>query len=120
VEAVASLQMEMTGGSYANVTVSARAAYRSMVEVTGSEGVLFVENALTVDRPVELVLRRAGVVVESVTVDNGDGYTRMLDSFALAARGQGSFAATGEDGVHNMRVLDAAYKSWHSGVREAV
>ncbi len=119
-EAVASLQLEMTGGSYANVTVSARALYRSMMQVTGSEGVLIAENALTVDRPVQLVLRRAGEAVETVTVDNADGYTRMLDSFALASRGQGGFAATGDDGVHNMRVLDAAYKSWRSGVREKV
>jgi predicted dehydrogenase len=118
VEAMASMQLEMTGGSFANVTVSARALYRSVVEITGSEGVLIAENALTVDRPVELVLRQAAEVVERVTVDNGDGYTRMLDSFALASLGQGSFAATGEDGVHNMRVLDAAYRSWRSGARE--
>jgi len=32
VEAVASLQMEMTGGVYANVTTSARGLYRSVVE----------------------------------------------------------------------------------------
>ena len=117
VEAIASLQLEMTGGSFSNVTVSARALYRSMIEVTGSEGVLIAENGLTVDRPVDLVLRRAGAEVTRLTVDNADGYTRMLDSFALASRGQSTFAATGEDGVHNMRVLDAAYKSWRSGVR---
>ena len=119
-DAVASLQLEMTGGGFANATVSARALYRSMVEVTGSEGVLIVENALTVDRPVQMVMRRAGEMVETVTVDNADGYTRMLDSFALALGGQEDFAATGEDGVRNMRVLDAAYKSWRSGVRETV
>lgn len=120
VEAIASLQLEMTGGVYANVTTSARALYRSLVEVNGSDGVLIAENGLTVDRPVELVRRRAGELVETVTVDNGDGYTRMLDSFALAFRGQGSFAASGEDAIANMRAVDAAYASWRSGVREAV
>ena len=119
VEAVASLQLEMRGGSFANVAVSARALYRSMIEVTGSEGVLIAENGITVDRPVELVLRRAGAMIETLTVDNGDGYARMLDSFALASHGEGTFAATGEDGVRNMRVLDAAYRSWRSGSREA-
>jgi len=120
VEAVASLQLEMTGGVYANVTVSARAPYRTLVEVTGSDGVLIAENGLTVDRPVQLMLRRAGELVETVTVENGDGYTRMLDSFALAFLGRGTFAASGEDGVINMRALDSAYKSWQSGRREAV
>lgn len=120
VEAIASLQLEMTGGVYANVTVSARAPYRSLVEVTGSDGLLIAENGLTVDRPVRIELRRAGELVETVTVDNGDGYTRMLDSFALAFRGKGTFVASGEDGVHNMRAVDSAYKSWRSGRREAV
>jgi 1,5-anhydro-D-fructose reductase (1,5-anhydro-D-mannitol-forming) len=120
VEAIASLQLEMTGGVYANVTASARALYRTLVEVTGSDGVLIAENSLTVDVPVQSVLRRAGELVETVTVENGDGYTRMLDSFALASRGQGIFAASGEDGVANMRALDAAYTSWQSRSREAL
>jgi predicted dehydrogenase len=120
VEAVASLQLEMTGGVYANVTASARAPYRTLVEINGSDGVLIAENGLTVDRPVQLVLRRAGELEETLTVENNDGYTRMLDSFALAFRGQGTFAASGEDGVINMRALDSAYKSWQSGRREAV
>jgi len=120
VEAIASLQLEMSGDVYANVTASARAPYRTLVEVTGSDGVLIAENGLTVDRPVQLIMRRAGELVETVTVENGDGYTRMLDSFALAFRGSGDFAASGEDGVLNMRALDAAYRSWHTGRRELV
>ena len=118
VEAVASLQMKMTGDVYATVTASARSPYRTLVEVTGSEGVLVAENGLTVDRPVEVDLRRAGEVVERVTLDNGDGYTRMLEEFALAFRGQPGFVATGTDAVTNMKVLDAAYASWRSGLRE--
>jgi 1,5-anhydro-D-fructose reductase (1,5-anhydro-D-mannitol-forming) len=118
VEAIASLQMEMTGGVYANVTASARALYRTVVEVIGSEGVLIAENGMTVDRPVQLVVRRAGELMETTIVENGDGYVRMLDSFAQAFRGGGSFAASGDDGVLNMRGLDAAYKSWATGLRE--
>ena len=120
VEAVASLQLEMTGGVYANVMASARAPYRTQVEITGSDGVLVAENGLTVDWPVNLELRRGGELVETAALDNGDGYTRMLDSFALALRGGNVFRATGEDSVHNMRVLDAAFKSWSSGQRETL
>jgi 1,5-anhydro-D-fructose reductase (1,5-anhydro-D-mannitol-forming) len=119
VEATASLQMEMTGSVLANVTVSARAPYRTLIEITGSDGVLVAENGLTVDRPVDITLRRAGELVETTTLENGDGYTRMLDSFAAAMRGNGGFAATGEDGVLNMAALDAAFLSWRKGQREA-
>jgi len=120
VESTATLQLEMTAGLFANVTASGDAPYRTLVEVTGSEGVLIAENGLSVDRPVEIALRRAGAPIESVTLDNGDGYTRMVDSFARAFRGEGAFAGTPEDGVRNMRALDAAFKSWHSGAREPV
>ena len=120
VEATASLQMELTGGVLATVTTSARALYRTQIEVVGSDGALVAENGMTVDRPVNVELRRGGELVESVTLDNGDGYVRMLDGFAQALRGKGAFAATGHDGVQNQRVLDAAYLSWKSGVREQV
>ncbi|WP_158794445.1 Gfo/Idh/MocA family protein [Granulicella sp. L60] len=120
VEAVASLQMEMTGGVLANMTTNARAPYRTLVEVVGSDGVMIAENGLTVDRPVQVAVWRDGSLVETVAMDNGDAYTLMLDSFAQAVRGVGSFVASGEDGVANMRVLDAAYKSWQSGMRERV
>ncbi|WP_213805341.1 Gfo/Idh/MocA family oxidoreductase [Granulicella sp. dw_53] len=119
-DAIANLQLEMTGGVYANVSVSARAPYRTLVEVTGSDGVLIAENGLTVDRPVELVLRRAGQLIENTTLDNADGYIRMLDGFASAFRGEGTFEASGDDGVKNMRALDAAYKSWSNQKREKV
>jgi 1,5-anhydro-D-fructose reductase (1,5-anhydro-D-mannitol-forming) len=119
-DAVASLQMEMTGGVYGQVTVSARGQYRTALEIVGSEGVLIAENGLTVDRPVEVIHRKAGALVNTVPFDNGDGYVRMLDSFVGALRGEESFAASGEDGLRNMQVLDAAYRSWHSGQREQV
>ena len=120
VEAGALLQLDMTGGVAANVAVSARAAYRTLVEIVGTEGVLISENALTVDRPVDVVLRRAGAHIETRTFDNSDGYIRMLDSFAAAYRTGSPFLATGPDGVQNMRILDAAYRSWRTGQRETV
>jgi 1,5-anhydro-D-fructose reductase (1,5-anhydro-D-mannitol-forming) len=120
VDAYASLQLAMTGGVFAAATVSGRAPYRSLVEVSGSDGVLIAENGLTVDRPVEVALRRMGEVIESKMLDNGDGYVRMLDDFARAYRGEGEFRATGRSGLHNMRALDAAYTSWRTGQREQV
>ncbi|HMG02196.1 MAG TPA: Gfo/Idh/MocA family oxidoreductase [Edaphobacter sp.] len=120
VEATAMLQMRMTDGVLANVTVSACTPYRTLIEITGSDGVLIAENGLTVDRPIDMVLRRGGDVVETATVNNADGYIRMLDSFADALRNGTPFAATGEDAIHNMAALDAAFLSWKTGHREAV
>ena len=120
VEAFASMQMEMSGGAFATIATSARASYRTLVEITGSEGVLVAENAFTVDHPVDVALRKNGEIVEQSTVSNTDGYARMLDAFVAAQRGGAPFRATGADAVRNMRTLDAAYRSWGSGQREAV
>jgi predicted dehydrogenase len=120
VEAYAAMQLQMTGGIFAHVVADARASYRTLLEVTGSEGVLTAENGFSVDRPVEVVHRKAGQVVSSVEMDNADGYVLMLDSFAAAVRTGAGFAATVEDGVANMRILDAAYRSWRGGRSEAV
>jgi predicted dehydrogenase len=120
VEAIASLQLEMTGSVLATVGVNARAPYRTLISVTGSDGILVAESGFSVDRPVEVVHRRAGEIIETATLDNSDGYTRMLDAFAQSFRSGDTFAATGEDGVSNMAALDAAFKSWRTGVREKV
>lgn len=118
IEAYATLQLEMTAGVFATATVSAAGPYRSLIEVNGSEGVLVAENGMTVDRPVDVVFYRGGEMIETMHLDNSDGYVRMIDSFAEAYRGNGTFLATASDGLHNMRVLDAAYKSWRTGLRE--
>lgn len=119
-EGTAALSLEMSGGTLASIQVSFRALYRTFVEVTGAAGVLTAESGLTVDRPVTLVQHAGGTVVASEQLSNADAYSRMLDAFSAAVAGSGTFASTGEDGVHNQRVLDAAFRSWHSGRHERV
>ena len=120
VEAMATMQLAMRSGVFANVTATARAPYRTLIEIIGTEGVLVAENGLTVDRPVEVVYRKAGEMIETQTFSNDDGYVRMLDGFANAFRGHGQYLATGPDAVINQRILDAAFRSWHSGQRETL
>jgi predicted dehydrogenase len=120
VEAYATMLMEMTGGICGQVVANARTPYRTLLEVMGSDGTLTAEGGFHVDWPVEVVHRAGDQVESSTTVDNGDGYVRMLDGFAAAVRDGAEFLATGEDGVRNMRVVDAAYRSWRSGAREEI
>lgn len=120
VEAYAAMLLELTDGIFAHVVANARAPYRTLLEVTGSDGVLTAENGLLMDRPIEIVHRKGGQIVSSTPIDNADAHVRMLHSFAAAVRGQPAFAALVEDGVANMLVLDAAYRSWRTGQREAV
>lgn len=120
VEAFAAMQMELTGEVFAHVIANARAAYRTLIEVTGSDGVLTAESGFSVDQPVQVIHRKDREIISVTPVDNADSYVLMLDSFAAAVLGISSFAAPVKDGVINMRILDAAYKGWHSGKREVV
>jgi predicted dehydrogenase len=120
VEAYAAMQLEMTGSIFAHVVADARTPYRTLLEVIGSEGVLTSENGFAVDGPVEVVHRKSGQIVSTAEMDNGDSYVLMLDSFANTVGSGTPFAATVEDGIANMRILDAAFKSWRSAQRESV
>ncbi|HEX5283829.1 MAG TPA: Gfo/Idh/MocA family oxidoreductase [Bryocella sp.] len=120
VEASASLQLEFANNVLASVNVSARAQYRTQIEIVGADGVLVAENGMTVDHPVDIALRRKGVHVNTNTVNNADAYTRMIDNFARALHGEEQFLGPGTEGVHNQHILDAAYKSWRTGKREQV
>lgn len=119
-EELATMQGETEGGCLVSVAVSSAAAYRTQVEVLGTDGVLVSENALTVDQPVTVELRRWGKAEQRVEIDNAGSFAAMLDAFALAVRSRGGFRSDAENGVENMRLLDAAYAGWRSGRTERV
>ncbi|HMD19878.1 MAG TPA: Gfo/Idh/MocA family oxidoreductase, partial [Alloacidobacterium sp.] len=120
VESHAVVNMAFGNGTMGAVSVTSRGSYRSLIEITGETGVILCENGLTVDHPVDVVLYRQDKVAAHQRVSNADAYTRMIDAFSAAIEGRGTYLATGEDGLHNQRVLDAAYNSWRSGTKQIV
>ncbi len=119
VESHAVLGLEFRSGALGTVTLTTRAAYRSLIEVVGERGSLTCEDAMTVDHPVSLVLREGGKIIAEQPVSNADAFSRMLDGFAGAAEGGPvPYRALGAEGLTNQRVLDAAYRSWRSGLVE--
>jgi len=120
VEAGAALLLEFSRGIVAMVTVSFRTEYRTPIEVVGETGVLRADDALNVDRPIALELRRGGVTSETKTVSNQLAYARQADAFADAVEGKSKFPVPGEEGWRNQQILDAAYRSMRSGRTEVV
>jgi predicted dehydrogenase len=120
VEAGAALLLEFSRGTLATIPVSFRAEYRTPVELVGTTGVLRADDALNVDRPIHLELRRGGAVIESETVSNHFAYARQVDAFAAAVEGNAAYPIPGEEGWRNQEILDAAYRSLKSGRTEAV
>ncbi len=110
VEASGLLSLRFSQGALGSSFVSFRAPYRTMVEVTGTEGSIFARDGLTVDVPVMIELRN-GAGVRREEVSNADAYVRQVDSFSEAIEGGSEFPATGADGLQNQRILDALYRS---------
>jgi predicted dehydrogenase len=115
VESGAVLLLEFSRGTLATVAVSFRTEYRTPLEVVGEAGTLRANDALNVERPVLLELRRREGLVDSATVSNQFAYARQVDAFAAAVEGKAEFPVPGEEGVRNQEVLDAAYKSMKDG-----
>jgi predicted dehydrogenase len=120
VEAGAALLLEFSRGTLATVMVSFRAEYRTPLELVGESGVLSGDDALNVERPIHLELRRGGTVVEANTVSNHLAYARQVDAFAAAVEGKAEFPIPDEEGWRNQEILDAAYRSMKSGQTEDV
>lgn len=116
VESHAVVALDFASGAMGSVTVTTRSHYRTLMEVTGENGVIVCEDGLTVDFPVEVVLRRGEKIERREAISNADAYSRMLDGFAGWIERRGDYRASArEDGLHNQRVLDAAYQSWREG-----
>jgi predicted dehydrogenase len=119
-EASASGVLRFSHGTLAEVAVSGRGEYQTLLEVVGENGVLSSVNALNVDHPVTLELRRGFEIVERTEVSNDDAYSLQLDAFAAAIEAGGEFLISGEDGLRNQLVLDAAFRSIKLGRTETV
>lgn len=120
VESSAVLSAEFTRGTFASIQVSFRGNYRTYLEIVGEEATIQSDDCLTIDRPVQVGLRRNGEIADAEQVGNGDAYTLMIDAFSSAVEGRGSYAAPGEDAIKNQQILDAAFASLRSGARQTV
>lgn len=120
VESAAVLTLECSRGTIGSVLVSYRSSYRTPLEFVGDAGVLFADNGLTVDHPIEIQLRRGDDIVRRETASNHLAYALQVDAFADWMESKSQFPAPGEEGWRNQEILDAALRSVKSGKVEAV
>jgi 1,5-anhydro-D-fructose reductase (1,5-anhydro-D-mannitol-forming) len=115
IDAAAAVIIEFSRGVLATVNLSARAEYRTAIELVGDAAVLNSDYALTVDSPLQVNILRAGQIAESREFINYDAYSRMLDAFSAWIETGTAFPAPGEEGLRNQIVVDAAYQSAEMG-----
>lgn len=120
VEASGTALFQFAGGALATMSVSARAPYQTLLEVIGEDGVLSAVNAMNVEHPVTLELRRGFDLIEKKEVLNDRAYTAQVEAFAEAIESSKPFEVPGEEGLQNQIILDAIFRSVKSGKSEAV
>jgi predicted dehydrogenase len=120
VESAAALTLTFSGGTLGMVLVSFRAEYRTPIEVVGDAGVLRADDALNVERLIEIEVKRNNGQITREPANNKLAYAMQVDEFADAIEGRSQFPAPGEDGWQNQEILDAALRSIASGKAERV
>ncbi len=118
VEASGTTLFHFSGGTLGTMSVSARAPYQTLLEVIGEDGVLSAVNAMTVDQPVTVELRRGFDLIEKTEVSNANAYTAQVEAFAAAVESGKPFVIPGEEGLENQLILDAIFRSVKSGCAE--
>lgn len=118
VECAANLSLEFKKGTLAQVAVSTRGEYRTPLWITGDEGIIGAEDALTVDHEIELKMKTIGSDVTVKQVSNDRTYADQVDAFADSIERGLPFLCPGIEGLRNQQVVDAAYRSVKSGKRE--
>src|SRR5829696_444072 len=89
------------------------------LEVHGSDGSLIGTNVMT-QRPVGQVVLRSAGGEEALPIEPENLYVRSARAFHDAIAGEGSPAATGEDGIRSMALALAALESARTGRETAV
>jgi 1,5-anhydro-D-fructose reductase (1,5-anhydro-D-mannitol-forming) len=120
VESVATLTLQFSRGTIGTVLVSYRAEYRTPLEIVGDGGVLQADDALNVEHPIEIQVKRGKEVVQRETASNHLAYAIQVDEFADWIEGKAQFPCPGEEGWQNQEILDAALRSVKSGRIESV
>jgi predicted dehydrogenase len=120
VESVAAMTLQFSRGTLGVVPISYRAEYRTPFEIVGDRGVLWADDGLTVDRPVDLQLKRGKEIVQRETISNRMSYVLQVDAFADWVEGKAQYPCPGKEGWQNQEILDAALRSVKSGKTEQV
>ncbi|HET9741397.1 MAG TPA: Gfo/Idh/MocA family oxidoreductase [Terriglobales bacterium] len=120
VESAAMLMLQFTRGTIAEVTVSTRAEYRTPLWITGDAGRLGAEDALNVEHAIQLTCQPMTGESSVEQLSNENAYAEQVDAFARWITNGVPFPAPAMEGLRNQHVLDAAYRSIHSGKSERV
>jgi predicted dehydrogenase len=120
------VDVEMSGllwladGRMASFDCGFTAPYRAWLEITGSEGVIWVPEMWVPSKRATFEVRRPGRPPEEVRIEGEDQIVHMIDNFGHGVLEQQPVAPPPEEAVGTLRVLDALARSAREGTAVAV
>lgn len=120
VEASGAINLRFRSGMTASIFVSFRATYRTPLSIMGETATLSAVDALNVERPVTIELKKVDGSITSETVRNEMAYALQVDAFSDWLTDNKPFPAPAEEGLRNQLILDAAYRSARNGTVEKI
>jgi predicted dehydrogenase len=94
------------------------AAYRSWLEIAGTQGVIRVSDMWLPGPRAAFTLERTGAAREEIAIEGADQVVQMIDDFSRAVKQNAPIRPDPEEAVWTLRVLDALARSARQG-REA-
>lgn len=119
-EATATVNLRFRSGVLASSVCSYRAPYRTPITIVGESATVTALDALNVERPITIEIRRADGSVSREEISNEGAYSVQVDAFADWLTDDVPFPAPAEQGLRNQLILDAAYRSARSGKVESI
>jgi xylose dehydrogenase (NAD/NADP) len=111
VDLATSMLLTFPGGAFALLDCAFDVHFQSSLEIAGSEGRISLGRAFSAKRlDVEIHVQH-GNDLEIIAVPAADAYTRMIEHFGEAVRGDAPLRYGRDDASGNARAIDAAFAS---------
>ena len=117
IDTTTTAQLEFDGGGVALIDCSFAMEFRASYEIVGDAGSILVARFFGDDREHdwEYTLSRSGQETKTVRAVRANMYVNEMDAMSRRIRGENVFLLPAEDGLANMRVLDAIAVSARQG-----
>ena len=109
IDMTSAMSLSFANGTLAQIDCSLESPDRSRIELVGTKGSIELPEGVVPSPRSELLFKHDGTT-EVISFDEVDQYAEEVKIFAASVKA-GKLLAPAEDGIPNMRVLDAAYRS---------
>lgn len=116
VDMTTTLLLEFPGGRFASLDCGFDSQFQSSLEISGSRGRISLSRAFSAKLFDVEILVAEGEKTRAIPIPSTNQYTRMVEHFGACILRKRQLPYPPEDGLANMMVIDAAFRSIRTGL----